>query len=71
VVSWKYKTREGGQKWTRGWKEWKSASVEITWKANPYDSMDKKAARELEKKKREVRILEAEKQKVKRGKGKK
>lgn len=53
VIDWKYEPR-GGKEWTRGWKEWKKASVRITWKNNPYDKMDKKAAQEWERKKRQA-----------------
>lgn len=64
IHKWQYNVRGGGQSWSRSFKDWKKASIKVTWINNPYDTYDKEARRELDKKKREIRILEVEKQKV-------
>lgn len=67
--NWQYYP-QGGKEWSEGWKAWKAGQVKIKFIASPYDSFDKQAALELDQKKRESRILEAEKQKVKQKAGK-
>jgi hypothetical protein len=68
IYKWTYKGRGAGG-WGKSFNDWKKAWFAITFIGNPYDSYDKPGRRKLDLQRREIRLLEAEKQKaIKNGK---